>query len=149
MPETYRLRLALATTGAARDRRLRWARWRRCQQARSQRSHARRRAPAQPPLDAPALVVVAVPATPALTPASQAAILGLLPAPAPTGRPRRAVPEVLAGILWVTHTGAPWREIPAQYGPWRTCHDWYARWQRDGTWAHIYTLLAHPGQLTE
>jgi hypothetical protein len=149
VPETYRLRLTLATAGAARERGLRWVRWRRRQQARATRSHARRRAAAQPPPAAPALAGVAVPGTPALTPASQAAILALRPAPAPTGRPRRAVTEVLAGILWVMHTGAPWREIPAQHGPWRTCHDWYARWLRDGTWRRIYAALSRPGQLTE
>jgi hypothetical protein len=149
VPEAYRLRLMLATAGATRERGLRWVRWRRLQQARARRSHTRRRAAAQPPPGAPAPAVVTVPGTPALTPGSQAAILGLLPAPASTGRPRRAAPAVLAGILWVMHTGAPWREIPARYGPWRTCHDWYARWQRDGTWPRIYAALARPGQLTE
>jgi hypothetical protein len=149
VPETYRLRLTLATAGAARERGLRWARWRRCQQARARRSHARRRAPAQPPPAAPAPIVVVVPGTPALTPGNWAVVASLLPAPARTGRPRSPAARVLAGILWVMHTGAPWREIPPAHGPWRTCHDRYAQWRRDGTWGRIYAALAGPQQLTE
>jgi hypothetical protein len=149
VPEVYRLRLALATTGAARDRRLRWAHWRRVQQARARRSHTRRRARTPPPPGAPAPVVVAVPGTAALTPAGWAAVARLLPAPAPTGRPRRAAAGVLAGIFWVMHTGAPWREIPPEHGPWRTCYGWYTRWRRDGVWSRIYTALTSLPQLTE
>ncbi len=128
MPETYRLRLIAATAGAARAHRLGWSRWRRTQLARAQRAHIRRRAPAAPPL----------------TPAAWAAIVPLLPVAASRGRPRRPAQRILAGILWVMHTGAPWRAIPIAYGPWSTCHDRYRRWQRDGTWTHIYAALVAP-----
>jgi len=128
VPETYRLRLIAATAGAARAHRLGWSRWRRTQLARAQRAHIRRRAPAAPPL----------------TPAAWAAIVPLLPVAASRGRPRRPAQRILAGILWVMHTGAPWRAIPIAYGPWSTCHDRYRRWQRDGTWTHIYAALVAP-----
>ncbi len=140
VPETDRLRLIAATAGAARAHRLGWSRWRRTQLARAQRAHIRRRAPAAPPLR-PLIAVIAVPGTPPLTPAAWATIAPLLPVAASRGRPRRPAERILAGILWVMHTGAPWRAIPATYGPWSTCHDRYRRWQRDGTWAHIYAAL--------
>ncbi len=137
------MRLIAATAGPARAHRLGWSRWRRTQLARAQRAHSRRRALAAPP-DAPPFAVIAVSGTPPLTPAAWAAIVPLLPVAASRGRPRRPAERVLAGMLWVMHTGAPWRAIPAAYGPWSTCHDRYRRWQRDGTWTHIYAALVAP-----
>jgi transposase len=37
------------------------------------------------------------------------------------------------GTLWKLRTGAPWRTLPARYGPWQTCFDRCNRWRRDGT----------------
>jgi len=39
------------------------------------------------------------------------------------------------------HTGAPWRDVPAQYGPWQTVYGLFRRWQRDGTWRGVLTGL--------
>jgi transposase len=41
-------------------------------------------------------------------------------------KPRR-VPRVndrrvLNGIFWVLRSGAPWRDLPANYGPYTTCY---------------------------
>jgi len=146
VPEAYRLRLIAATAGAVRAHRLGWSRWRRTQLARAQRAHIRRRAPAAPPLCLP-IAVIAVPGTPPLTPAAWAAIVPLLPVAASRGRPRRPAQRILAGILWVMHTGAPWRAIPSAYGPWRTCHDRHRRWREDGTWDRIYAVLCRPASL--
>ena len=30
-------------------------------------------------------------------------------------------------------TGAPWRDIPDRYGPWKTIYDRFNRYRRDGT----------------
>jgi transposase len=48
---------------------------------------------------------------------------------------------VINGILWRLKTGAPWRDIPARYGPHQTCYDRFVRWGRDGTWARILQAL--------
>ncbi|GEN13568.1 transposase [Myxococcus fulvus] len=51
---------------------------------------------------------------------------------------------ILNGILWRLHTGAPWRDVPARYGPWQTVYDRFVRWRRDGTWERLMrTLQAH------
>ncbi|MER5950329.1 transposase [Streptomyces sp. NPDC001904] len=44
------------------------------------------------------------------------------------------------GTCWTAH-GAPWRDVPARYGPWDRAYDLFCRWQRDGTWARIVTQL--------
>jgi len=140
VPETHRLRHAAGDDPAARAQRLGWSHWRRTQVARAQAAHTRRRAIAIP-APAPPFAAIALPGTPPLTAAAWAAIVPLLPAMAPLGRPRRDAAQVLAGILWVMHTGAPWRAIPPAYGPWRTCHDRHRRWRQDGTWDRIYAVL--------
>jgi transposase len=40
---------------------------------------------------------------------------------------------MLDGILWVMKTGAPWRDLPARFGPWQTVYDRFRRWRRAGT----------------
>jgi transposase len=35
-------------------------------------------------------------------------------------------------ILWVLRTGAPWRDLPASYGPWATAWDLFDTWNGDG-----------------
>src|SRR3954452_4075483 len=44
----------------------------------------------------------------------------LFPPPARTGRPRRDRREILDAILWILRTGAPWRDLPEELGPWAT-----------------------------
>ncbi|WP_413254318.1 IS5 family transposase [Streptomyces canus] len=66
----------------------------------------------------------------------------LLPQGIKPGRPpvwtRR---QLIDGIRWRTRTGAPWRDVPEQYGPWDRVYDLFRRWERDGTWARIVTRL--------
>jgi transposase len=45
--------------------------------------------------------------------------------------------QVINGILWKLRTGAPRRDLPERYGPWKTCHERLARWSADGTWDKI------------
>jgi transposase len=44
---------------------------------------------------------------------------------------------VINGILWKLRAGAPWRDLPERYGPWKTCHERLRRWTADGTWDRI------------
>jgi transposase len=53
------------------------------------------------------------------------------------GRQWRDHRQVINGILWKIRTGAPWRDLPERYGPWKTCHERLRRWTADGTWDRI------------
>jgi transposase len=57
------------------------------------------------------------------------------------GRPPCDHRLIVNGILWVLHTGAPWRDLPERYGPWETVFARFNRWRRDGTWVRIATAL--------
>jgi transposase len=36
------------------------------------------------------------------------------------------------GILWRLRTGAPWRDLPAEFGPWYSIYRRYNRWNKNG-----------------
>ena len=62
----------------------------------------------------------------------------LLPPQSPeTGRPNKDHRTIINGILWVLRTGAPWRDLPECYGPWRTIASRFYRWRRDGLWDRL------------
>ena len=42
--------------------------------------------------------------------------------------------QVINAILWKLRTGAPWRDLPDRYGPWKTAHERLRVWTADGTW---------------
>ena len=45
----------------------------------------------------------------------------------PRGVPRVDDRRVLNGIFWVLRSGAPWRDLPDQYGPYTTCYSRFVR----------------------
>jgi transposase len=66
----------------------------------------------------------------------------LLPPQKPkTGRPAKNHRVVVNGILWLMRTGAPWRDLPTEYGPWQTVASRFYRWRRAGVWGHILLTL--------
>jgi len=70
-----------------------------------------------------------------------AAIKPMLPNK-PRGVPRVDDRRVLNGICWVMRSGAPWRDLPTNFGPYTTCYNRFVRWRRAGIWARIMTAVA-------
>lgn len=63
-------------------------------------------------------------------------------APAHTGRPPGDLRRRVNAILWILCTGAPWRDLPDRYGPWKTAYTSFSRWTERGVWkAAIDDLL--------
>jgi transposase len=50
--------------------------------------------------------------------------------------------RVLNGIFWVLRSGAPWRDLPDNFGPYTTCYNRFVRWRRAGVWGAIMNALA-------
>ena len=48
---------------------------------------------------------------------------------------------MINGILWKLRTGAPWRDLPERYGPWKTCHERLRHWTADGTWDRVFDAV--------
>jgi transposase len=61
----------------------------------------------------------------------------LLPRQTKRGTKWRDHRQVINGIAWVKRTGSPWRDMPERYGPWKTAHERFLRWAKDGTWERL------------
>lgn len=77
-----------------------------------------------------------------LTDAQWELIAPLIPACKPGGRhqeiPRR---ELVNGMLYVLHTGCPWRALPHDLPNWGTVYDYFQQWRQRGLWAEIVAVL--------
>ncbi len=60
----------------------------------------------------------------------------------PRGAPRVNDRRVLNGIFWILRSGAPWRDLPDDFGPYTTCYNRFVRWRRAGVWRRIMDALA-------
>lgn len=60
-----------------------------------------------------------------------------LPSVVTGGRPREDDRRVLNGIVWKIRSGAPWRDVPARYGSWKSIYTRFRRWALDGTFARM------------
>ena len=47
----------------------------------------------------------------------------------------------LESILWIMRTGAPWRDLPKRFGPWKTAYNRFNRWGKAGVWEKIFKAL--------
>jgi transposase len=60
----------------------------------------------------------------------------------PHGVPRVNDRRVLNGIFWVLRSGAPWRDLPQEFGTYTTCYNRFVRSRRAGVWGKIMNALA-------
>jgi transposase len=49
---------------------------------------------------------------------------------------------ILEGIAWRFRTGSPWRDLPADFGPWQTVWKRHHRWSLDGTYDKMFAQVA-------
>jgi transposase len=45
--------------------------------------------------------------------------------------------QVIDGIFHRVRTGVHWRDLPEQYGPWKTVYERHRAWSADGTWEYL------------
>ena len=65
----------------------------------------------------------------------------MLPSAKRMGRPRKSQRELVDAMLWIFKTGAPWRDLPEHYGPWKTVYNNFLRWRDGGVWEHVLANL--------
>lgn len=44
-------------------------------------------------------------------------------------------------IFWILRTGAPWRDLPPDYGDWKNVHRRFCRWRDNGVWENLLEQL--------
>jgi len=40
-------------------------------------------------------------------------------------------------VLWILRTGAPWRDLPPDYGDWKNTHRRFCRWRDRNVWQRL------------
>jgi transposase len=59
------------------------------------------------------------------------------------GAGRRAKDDrnFIEAVLWWRRTGVPWRDLPEEFGPWKTVFNRFDRWSKTGKWTRIFQAL--------
>ena len=66
---------------------------------------------------------------------------------APNGRKPTNHRLVLDGIFWIARTGAPWRDLPGEFGKWSSVYRQFRRWTLAGLWEDIMEALNQSGSV--
>lgn len=57
------------------------------------------------------------------------------------GRPATDNRLFINAVFWILRTGAPWRDLPADYGDWKNTQRRFCRWRDHGVWERILDVL--------
>jgi len=68
---------------------------------------------------------------------------------APNGRKPTNHRLVLDGIFWIALTGAPWRDLPEEFGKWSSVYRQFRRWTLAWLWEEIMEALNESGAVPD
>ena len=70
-------------------------------------------------------------------------IAPLLPGkPGDPGRSAADNRRFLEAVLWIARTGAPWRDLPEQFGRWNSVFRRFRRWTLKGVFERVFRSLS-------
>jgi putative transposase len=49
-------------------------------------------------------------------------------------------------VLWLVPAGAPWRDLPEEFGKWSSVFIRFRRWAKKGVWNRLFTELGENPQ---
>ena len=58
------------------------------------------------------------------------------------GRSGRDNREFLEAVLWIARTGAPWRDLPDEFGLWNSVFQRFRRWVVKGVFERVFKELS-------
>lgn len=51
--------------------------------------------------------------------------------------------QFINAVFWILRTGAPWRDLPPDYGDWKNTHRRFCRWRDKGIWESLLEKLVN------
>ena len=57
------------------------------------------------------------------------------------GRVAKDNRKFINAVAWILRTGAPWRDLPPEYGDWKNTHRRFCRWRDKGVWEELFNLF--------
>ena len=57
------------------------------------------------------------------------------------GRRGRDDRMFVEAVMWWRRTGVPWRDLPSEFGPWKTVFNRFDRWSRTDKWKRLFAFL--------
>ena len=58
-----------------------------------------------------------------------------------SGRNARDNRQFINAVIWILRTGAPWRDLPPEYGDWKNTNRRFCRWRDKGIWEKLFKLF--------
>ena len=58
-----------------------------------------------------------------------------------SGRNARDNRQFINAVIWILRTGAPWRDLPPDYGDWKNTHRRFCRWRDKGVWEKLFNMF--------
>ncbi len=55
--------------------------------------------------------------------------------------------KFVEAVLWIARTGAPWRDMPTEFGHWHRVYVRYNRWSKKGVWSLVFKAISNDSDL--
>lgn len=52
-------------------------------------------------------------------------------------------------VLWISRTGAPWRDLPEHFGHWNSVYQRFACWSKIGVWQRVFMELSKDSEFAQ
>jgi len=49
--------------------------------------------------------------------------------------------QFIDAVVWILRSGAPWRDLPPEFGGWKNTHRRFCRWRDKGVWERLLEVV--------
>ena len=64
-----------------------------------------------------------------------------------SGRTAKDNRKFINGVFWIIRVGAPWRDLPPDYGKYYMIYKRFIWWAKNGTWKYLFEVMSKDTKL--